>query len=57
MNANVPQIERLGGAMAPGLEVVLDDEDEDEADGTIEWSVAENIWVARLRNLRERPEF
>jgi hypothetical protein len=50
------QIERLGAAMATGLKVILDDDDEFEADGIVEWSDAERIWVAQHGPLRERPE-
>ena len=52
INGNLQEIERLGGAMAPGLEVVLDDGDEFEADGVVEWSATEHIWVAQLRAVR-----
>ena len=48
------QIELLGDAMRPGLKVLLDDGDEFEADGTVEWSESERIWVARRGSLRER---
>jgi hypothetical protein len=48
------QIERLGATVATGLKVILDDDDEFEADGTVEWSSTEHIWVAQHGPLRER---
>ncbi len=56
MYGNVERIDRLGDAMASGLEVVLDDGDEFEADGVIEWSATERIWVAQPSGLRERTQ-
>ena len=50
-NGTLADIKRLKLEIKEGMEIVLDDGDEFTADGVIEFSKEENIWVMRYDNM------